>query len=74
MNIIIETEDMRRPVEGVFKLYGSDADLKAIRDSIQRDLDKGLVQGWVGVETSKEDRSVFPFNGREGVLTKNWKE
>ena len=69
MDIIIEADGVRRPIKKGFLIYGSDADLKIIQDSIQHARSAGLVLGWVDVgESSVKDKTFLPFDAARSVL------
>lgn len=71
--IQIEVDGTRRTVTGGLKIYGTAADLAELRDAITSALNAGLAQGWVGVGVIDDPKTVFPFNGRDGVATKDWR-
>ena len=72
MNIQIEVEGKRRTISSGLKVYGTAADLEELRDAITTALNCGLVQGWVGIGLLPDDRTTFPYNGKDGIAT-DWR-
>jgi len=74
MDIQIEVEGRRRTISNGLKIYGEAQDLQEIRDKITQALNAGLTMGWVGAGTIDDPKTVFPFNGKEGVPVTTWRE
>jgi len=68
----IEKDDRRREVGQGFNLYGTKEEFEAMRHQITKALNSGLIQGWVGIGKVDDEKTVFPFNGKENVPEKNW--
>lgn len=73
MNIIIEVGERRRTLGEGLKIYGTAEDLTEIRDAITAALNAGLALGWVGAGVIDDTKTVFPYNGKEGIKTENWR-
>ena len=72
-DIIVEVDGRRRTINSGLKVYGTAQDLAELRDAITTALNAGLVQGWVGAGMIDDPKTVFPYNGKDGIPLKDWR-